>query len=252
MHDYVQNENIKEIKISNNFTELLKQNKQSLVSLSLAENTCFAIYRDETQEVLINCLTIDDNGAIEIYTKEVIQKTGVKQILQLNIDKIALLLSETIEIWSVKDDMILIQNISVMNSQQIVKDTHNNVLYLAAIEPHTTNTSREGTINIFKSFNGSNFVDLQSLNCVEPQQILFSNNKESNDFILYVLRNATNPTLIAYQHKVDVGFKTVLGVYTLNPAKQLQNIQFTLDPKYLIALYGKDDITIIEAKFGIL
>uniref|UniRef100_A0A0K8V1F0 Closca n=1 Tax=Bactrocera latifrons TaxID=174628 RepID=A0A0K8V1F0_BACLA len=219
----------------------------NLKRLTIEGEHCFATQAISNNGLTkVYCISKEIDSQFPIYEKFVIPGNGVQELLQVNKDTIATLLTDTVEIWTTHPSLNLKQSLFISKSMKMASTMFNNNTFLAIQCEKQANSLHGGRLEIYSSTNSTNFGHLQTLDCSDVIQISFEKVTRTGDLLLFTLRRNIDASLTIYQYKGVTGFQQIVGATTLPAIHAYQLLHLENAHKEIIALTTSEGLLFVE------
>ncbi|KAM7342370.1 closca [Cochliomyia hominivorax] len=200
------------------------------------------------------CLVYEHIMALYTYC---LNNANVEKIIKLDINEqkfllinqsLATLTNSSVVVYNTSSNPhTIIQKLPAANRKEMTLGTFKNFTFLAVLNNAQVNSLNKGFVEIYRSSNSSVFNLFQSLESVQPKQIKFSYIEKSNDFLLHILTDSSVKPYLIYQYQGIMGFQELLSDSILpTDIKDMQLINLYSSQQYLVALIGKDKVSLME------
>uniref|UniRef100_A0A034VBA2 NudC domain-containing protein 1 n=2 Tax=Bactrocera dorsalis TaxID=27457 RepID=A0A034VBA2_BACDO len=217
----------------------------NLKHLTIEGEHCFAT-QAKTNNDLTKVYCISKEMDPHIYEKFVIPGDGIQELLQVGRDTIAILLPDTVEIWTTHPSLNLKQSLFITKAMKMASTMFNNNTFLAIQCEKQANSLHGGTLEIYSSINSTNFGHVQTLDCSDVIQISFEKVTRTGDLLLFTLRRNINAPLTIYQYKGTSGFQQIVGATTLPAIYAYHLLHLENADKQIIALTTSEGLLFVE------
>lgn len=141
--------------------------------------------------------------------------------------------------------LALKQSLQLINPSTIDAICYQLHCYLAVTSSRDENSVHTGFVEIYRSFNGSDFTAMQTINIRLPKEVKFTVLEVTNDILLFVLTQNPTQSVGIYQYSGVAGFKEFATSSTTPRGNSISVVKLPSAKEYL-AVIASQEVAFIE------